>query len=108
MSPGYWQPIAVGNDVYSTCLNCGPRPGILRYSDDPTPGFGVVTIRRDGESVAGTVNGAATLIRRWRGAARADPNHEWVIEVRGPMSGVRYTRQPSGRWMATHRSMGFA
>jgi hypothetical protein len=104
----YWQPIDVGSSHMGGCLNCGPRPGILRYKDDPSPGFGTVAIIRDGEVVASTCRGAATLIRRWRGAARVQPNHEWVVEVDGPLSGTRYTRQPNGRWMATHKSMGFA
>lgn len=104
----YWQPIGTGNAVHSSCLNCPPKPGVLRYRDDPTPGFGMVGIFRDGETVAGTCGEAATLIRRWRGEAHRDPDHEWVIEIDGPMSGVRYTRQPTGKWLTTHRSRGFA
>jgi len=104
----YWQPVEVGSDVHSTCLNCPPKPAYLPYRSDPSPGFGIVAIRRDGDVVASTCGGAATLIRRWRSAARVMPDHEWIIEIDGPLSGVRYTRQPNGRWMATHRSMGFA
>lgn len=104
----YWKPIVVGSAVHSTCLNCPPRPGVLRFRDDPTPGFGMVAIDRDGVNVAGTCGPAATLIRKWRGVAKADPSHEWTITVDGPMSGVRYTRAVNGKWVATHRSQGFA
>jgi hypothetical protein len=105
---GYWKPIEVGSSHMGGCLNCGPRAGVLRYKDDPSPGFGIVSIRRDDETVDGTCGGAATMIRRWRSEARRDPNHVWVIEVDGPLSGTRYQRQPNGRWLATHQSMGFA
>lgn len=105
----YWQAIyAPGAPVASTCLSCPPRPGILRYRDDPSPGFGFVVIHRDDVAVASTFGPAATLIRKWRGRAKSDPKHAWTITIEGPMSGVRYTRIDSGRWLATHRSQGFA
>lgn len=105
----YWQPVHTpGAPVHSTCLNCPPRAAILKWRDNPSPGFGMVSIERDGISVAGTCGDAANLIHVWRCKAKADPGHVWTITIESPMSGVRYTRLRNGQWLATHRSMGFA
>lgn len=105
----YWKPIDVGSGVRSSCPSCPPRRGVLRYKDNPDPGFGVVSLRRNGELVESAPHDrVATTVREWRALARRDLNHDWTIEVDGPMSGVRYTRQSSGRWVSTHRSRGFA
>ena len=104
-----WKVVDVpGSAVRNGCLNCSPRPGMLRYRDNPSPGFGIVTLKRDGESLAVRYGSSAEAIRRWRAEARNAPDHDWAIEVETPMVGVRYTRMPSGRWLATHRSIGFA
>jgi len=105
-SEEYWQPITLDNAVRSTCLNCPPKPSMMpRWLD---PGFGFVELLCDGKPIAGGERASVRTIVKWRGMAHADPDHEWCVEYEAPMTAVRYTRQPNGRWIATHRGMGFA
>lgn len=40
--------------------------------------------------------------------AAEDPDHDWRLEVHGPMYGVIYQRHGEGRWCAVERLEGFA
>lgn len=106
-----WTEVAPGVPVHSTCGSCPPRPGALRWNDNPDPGFGIMRLRRDVAIVAERIAtgwGSLSAIRAWRRWARTEPDHTWTLEVESPMTGIRYTRQRTGQWIATHRSMGFA
>lgn len=104
-----WTEITPGATVRSSCGSCPPRAGTLRWTDNPDPGFGMLALLRDGTVVAERIAGWGSLaaVRDWRRWARREPDHTWIIQAESPMTGVRYARQPSGRWIATHRSIGF-
>lgn len=106
MTDEYWQPITAGNDVPSTCFNCPPKPSMLPTWLDP--GFGCVVAQRDGTTIFVSERASTRDIRRIRKMAACDPDCLWTIEYNAPLTAVRYTRQPNGRWIATHRGMGFA
>ena len=105
-----WKPIEpTATAVGSTCLNCPPRPRRLNWRYNPHPGFGVVSLLRDGVFVASSQEKRCLwTMRLWREMANADPEHEWAIQIESPMTGVRYTRQSDHEWIATHRNPGFA
>jgi hypothetical protein len=40
--------------------------------------------------------------------AAADPDHDWRIQLEGPMSGRTYQRQGEGNWVLVEQNGGFA
>jgi hypothetical protein len=40
--------------------------------------------------------------------AAADPNHDWRIQLEGPLSGRTYQRQGDGNWVLVTQNEGFA
>jgi hypothetical protein len=40
--------------------------------------------------------------------AAADPDHDWRIQLDGPMSGRTYQRQGEGKWVLVEQNEGFA
>lgn len=106
-----WTPInPQATGVASTCLNCPPRAMRLNFNHNPHPGFGVLALLKDGKPVdyLGQEQGGRAAIRRWNAYASQHPDHQWVIEINGPMSGVRYRREDNLRWVAFERNAGFA
>lgn len=102
--------------VHSGCPNCGPKPKAAPLDWDPDPGFGVVYLRRDGETVINYMrhdneeDGDATCltVQDFEDRAAGDPDHDWRFEVHGPLSGVVYQRHGDGEWIAVERLEGFA
>lgn len=41
-------------------------------------------------------------------AVAEDPEHDWRLEIHGPMGGVVYQRQGCAQWVAVQRLDGFA
>ena len=89
----------------------------------PHPGFGALSLTCDGETpeawwvlcggswIAGwrrwTLDTEVTLGEIEEAVAR-DPDHDWRLEVHGPISGVVYQRQGCAQWLAVERLHGFA
>lgn len=95
--------------VRSGCGNCPPKPQKLDLRQSYSPGFGIVYLTRDGEQVLSDEAGR----RPFRGAraeklAAADPEHDWRIEVHGPLGGAVYQRHGEREWVAVERLDGFA
>ena len=40
--------------------------------------------------------------------ARKDPNHEWIIDLQGPLSGRTYKRIGEDNWVLIDQNRGFA
>jgi hypothetical protein len=40
--------------------------------------------------------------------AALDPDHDWLLEIHGPLGGVVYQRQGCSQWVAVERLEGFA
>lgn len=40
--------------------------------------------------------------------AAADPNHDWRIQIEGPLSGRTYQRQGANNWVLVEQNRGFA
>lgn len=105
-----WKPIPEdATAVRSTCLNCPPRSRRLSWRYSPHPGFGVISLLKDGKRIAGAdEKGCLTTMRLWKELASGEPDHVWQIAVESPMTGVLYTRITHGEWIATHQNPGFA
>jgi len=112
----------------------------------PHPGFGVLYLKRDGETpdewydfcdwptrdiyVSGSFemrdhkNGGMKTVEYAEfephhladeltladieEVAADDPDHDWRLEIHGPMGGVIYQRQGCAQWVAVERLDGFA
>lgn len=87
--------IAVGFGM-AACLRDG-RPVLEepqeRYDDDGEP------IDEELEYPTGADAEALAL---------ADPDHDWRIQIEGPLSGRTYQRQGAGNWVLVEQNEGFA
>jgi hypothetical protein len=106
-----WTKLASIGAVRSGCGNCPPRPATLPLDADIHPGFGIVRLTRDGETVEEDLWGGI-LVEHYENRAdattRADQDPDWRLEVHGPMGGVVYQRHAPGEWVAVKRLEGFA
>ena len=104
-----WKLPALEHAPHSGCLNCGPKPLRVPLRYNPHPGFGCVTLSRDGEVVWSCYRAedSRTFITFERRAA-ADPEHDWRVFIDGPLSDVTYQRHGPKEWVAVERGMGFA
>ena len=93
------------------CLNCGVRPSSFPPNGIIAVGFGAAALMRDGKPVYteppeeptdGYMTGAKA-----EEIAAADPDHDWRIELHGPMSGRVYQRHGAGEWVLIHQDRGF-
>lgn len=74
---------------------------------DPHPGFGIVTLTRDGVEVRRIVNGVAT-VADFETLAAEDPDRDWRFEVYGPLSGAVFQRHDEEKWVLVESNKGFA
>lgn len=110
--------------VRTGCLCCPPKPDVAPMDWQPHPGFGVLFLKCDDESVPEFNDYCWTALGRdqwaidWQGdhitlgeieeACAEDPDHDWRLEIHGPLGGVIYQRQGCAQWVAVERLEGFA
>lgn len=108
------------------CLCCPPIPGKACLTKIIAVGFGGATATRDGDCVADGENGllfvhgdslecrepiqTEDFIRfaDIEKMAVADPDHDWRVQLHGPMHGEVYQRQGEGEWLLVEKDDGFA
>ncbi len=94
------------------CLNCGPRPDTFPMDGRIGVGFGMAALTRDGSYVAGEKPGMERddlmTGAQAEAMAAADPDHDWRIQLEGPMSGRTYQRHDTGLWVLIAQNQGFA
>jgi hypothetical protein len=76
-------------------------------------GFGFAACLKDGKPVLEEPQGDDGWDDFPTGAdaeklAAADPDHDWRIQIEGPLSGRTYQRQGEGNWVLVEQNMGFA
>lgn len=105
------------------CLNCGPKPQLLRLSDRLSVGFGIVIVTRDdtviwaGDSTQVSVGMIERLAyshehadhhqKRGRGAP-LEMRYDWRIKFDAPLSMNEYQRQGRAKWVCVNVGPGFA
>lgn len=115
------EPIVEGGP--NACPHCKPIPTQAPMEKVIAVGFGGATLERDGHVV---VDGEQGFFFREEGKrperiepwsftfgdaeelALADPDHDWRVELNGPLHGETYQRQGVGAWMLIARNDGFA
>jgi len=110
LSKPYWLPPVT--KVNTGCLSCGAPHAIFPPEGHIAVGFGSAALTKDGEEVwceqdaddfHGCMTGAQAEAR-----ALADPDHDWRINLNGPLSGRTYQRQGPGHWVLVKQDQGFA
>jgi len=83
-------------------------------------GFGMASVQMDGELVYSDIKveefnetHEANLLPYWRvqdaeNEARKDPDHEWTIDMQGPLQGETYKRMGEDNWVLIDSNNGFA
>lgn len=107
-----WTKLPPVDTVRVGCLTCGPKPRTIPKPFaglDLHPGFGVLTLLRDGEVVWSSYRPeeSRTVLGFERQASR-DPDHDWRIEIDGLLSSAVYQRHGKGEWVMVESGMGFA
>jgi len=93
----------------SGCLNCGSKPLRVKLNQRLHAGFGVTALIRDGESVESYFDyEKCPTFQRFENVARKDPEHDWRVQVDGPLSDVTYQRHGPNEWVAVAKGLGFA
>lgn len=103
------KPAIVG--TYGGCLNCGPRPSFFPMTGVIAVGFGSATLSKDGQVIyeEGDREFEDCMTGEQAEAlAAADPDHDWRIELYGPLSGRSYQRHGAGEWALIEQNEGFA
>jgi|ERR1017187_5440969 hypothetical protein len=89
------------------CLNCSPRLEFMPLTTPLAIGFGSVLVSKDDETVWSGDNSHVWL-RRFENKALKDPNHDWRVEIIGPLYECAYQRHGDGEWALISRGEGFA
>jgi hypothetical protein len=95
------------------CLCCGPRPEVLALDSNPHPGFGGLTLYRDGEfvqapDISRDEEVEAYCVQDHEDIAAGDPDHDWRIRIDAPMWDGVFQRHSEGRWVLIEKGIGFA
>lgn len=104
-----WAKLEPLGHVHSGCLTCGPKPTTVKLRYNPHPGFGLVTLLRDGETVESWIHyETSRTFVTFEKRAKADPDHDWRVRVDGPLYDVTYQRHGPKEWVAVEKGLGFA
>lgn len=108
--PAWWRPPIKG--AACGCLNCGPKPDVLPLDAHIAVGFGDASLWRDGKRVMGEEPqmefDETPTVAQAEEIAAADPDHDWRIRYKAPLSDNTYQRQGTGNWVLIEKGMGFA
>lgn len=91
------------------CLCCPPRAIRVPLRTNPHPGFGGVSLLRDGENVETTsIPERSRTFIHYENVASKDPDHDWRVRVDGPLYGCVYQRHGAKEWVMVEKLDGFA
>lgn len=102
--------------VHHGCLNCGGTHDVAPMDMLIAVGFGSAVATKDGKVVydeadvmrgSGNMDDLATL-QQIEDMAVADPDHDWRVELHGPLRGREYQRHDAGHWVLIGSNQGFA
>lgn len=98
-------------DRAPTCGCCKIRNTQLSMESRIAVGFGTAALTRDGETVwqdQGQEWEDCMTVAEAEAIAASDPDHDWQIELYGPLRGSVHQRQGDGKWMLISVNDGFA
>lgn len=121
-----WEKLPALPGRINPCLCCPPIPGKACLEKLVAVGFGSAMATRDDECVADGesgllfVHGNSKKCREPKRLERfitfadieklavKDPDHDWRIQLHGPMHGETYQRHGPEEWMLVEKNDGFA
>src|SRR5690349_12611150 len=90
----------------SGCLNCGSKPLRVKMNARLHAGFGVTTLKRDGETVEQHFEyETCPTFMHFENVARKDPGRDWRVRVDSPLSDVTYQRHGWNEWVAVEKGL---
>ena len=109
-------------DMFGTnVIICPPNiPQVAPMNMMIAVGFGDALVTKDDEIIYSEINielfnqtHEANLLPYWRvqdaeNEARKDPDHEWTIDMQGPLQGKTYKRMGEDNWVLIDSNKGFA
>lgn len=112
--PTYWKkPIGAGDRKPHGCLHC-ELAGTVGITFPPdgliAVGFGMAALTKGGKLIfdGSDIDGPEMTGAEAEALAAADPDHDWQIQIEGPLSGRTYQRQGTGNWVLIDQNEGFA
>ena len=103
-------------EIHHGCLNCGGTHEVAPMDMLIAVGFGSAMATKDGAVVydeadvmhgTGDFDDLATL-QQIEDMAVKDPDHDWRVDLRGPLRGREYQRHDAGHWVLIDADQGFA
>lgn len=97
--------------VMGGCLCCPPKPLVLNLDQELHPGFGMVYVKRDGQTIWpwGDEHQHEDITgRKVEEIARNSSPAVWEIVVDGPLFGCAYRRVDKDVWTMSDKNKGFA
>jgi hypothetical protein len=89
------------------CGKCSPRYNLMPLSESLSIGFGEVTVTKDDE-VIWSGDDSKVLLRKFEHLAKKDPDHDYRVNICGPMYECEYQRHGDVEWALISRGEGFA
>lgn len=89
------------------CLNCPPRFDLLPLSAPLAIEFGQVDVTKDNE-VIWSGDDEKVLLRKFEHQARKDPDHDYRVNIIGPLYECEYQRHGDTEWALISRGERFA
>jgi hypothetical protein len=98
-------------EVHHGCATCSHTPTVAPLGLVVAVGFGSAQVTRDGAQVwfeTGDEEQELYDVLHWEELAAADPEHDWRIEMNGPLRGMTYQRHGEAKWVLVDSNPGFA
>lgn len=95
--------------IHQGCLSCPPVERQASLNTLIAVGFGVAQVTRDSVVVwRETPDEDPILLQVVEGFARADPDHDWQVELDAPLRSRTYQRHGDDLWVLVASGDGFA
>ncbi len=99
-------------EVHHGCATCGGTELVAPLDMLVCVGFGSAVVTRDGEEVWAELSvddeQETHDVLHFENLAAADPDHDWRIDIQGPLRGRTYQRHDAARWVLVDSNAGFA
>jgi hypothetical protein len=96
--------------VHRGCLLCPETEHQASMGTLVAVGFGSCSVTRDSEVVWEEMPDTEEFhsVEHFELIAAADPDHDWRIDMQGPLRGRTYQRHGPGQWVLIDANKGFA
>ena len=104
-----WQKLPALDGRPNPCGCCPPIPVRAHMDKTIAVGFGSAVVTRDGDVMLDGEHADDWIsFADAEALAMDDPDHDWRVELYGPLHGEVYQRHAPGEWMLVEKNEGFA